>query len=60
MYKYSLTFKDEMALTTEDYFSLPDEVKHLKISDGNPIKSSEIEELQEYFSTEEQETIRKE
>lgn len=60
MYKFSLTFKDEMILSTEDYFSLPDEVKHLKISAGNPIKSSEIEELKEYFSADEQEAIRKE
>ena len=60
MYKFSLTFKDELHLTTEDYFSLPSETKHKNLTDATAIKSSEIEELKEYFSVEEQEAIRKE
>ena len=60
MYKFSLTYKDELALQTDDYFSLPSEVKHLKIQEGTAVKSSEINQLSEYFSAEEQEAIRKE
>ena len=60
MYKFSLTYKDELYLTTEDYFSLPSESKHKKLNDATPIKSSEIQDLKEYFSAEEQEAIRKE
>ena len=60
MYKFSLTFKDEMYLSTEDYFSLPHEAKHKKLADATVIKSSEIDELKDYFSAEEQEAIRQE
>lgn len=60
MYKFSLTFKDELYLSTEDYFSLPAEVKQKKLADATQIKSSEIDELKDYFSAEEQEAIRKE
>ena len=53
MYKFSLTYKDELSLATEDYFSLPKEDVHLKIGGGTDVKFSEIAELKEYFSAEE-------
>ena len=60
MYKFSLVFKDELKLNTSEPFALPQVTQHLKISEGKKIKSSEINELAEYFSTEEQEAMRKE
>ena len=59
MYQFILTVKDELRLEIDDFYAqrAPPLVK---ISEGQPIKFQEIDELTQYFSTEEQEALRKE
>ena len=59
MYKFALTVKDEMIFKTAEVFSHTQNAD-APVADVKEVKASEIEELQEYFSMEEAEAIKKE
>ena len=64
MYKYSLVYKDELKLSTTQTFSFYNPGKKLlgplKSENTMPARFSEIKDLQDYFSEEEQLAIQKE
>lgn len=53
MYKFSLTVKDEMQLKQDVFFTHNDS-QMTGLGDGKETKYNEINELNEYFSVEEQ------
>ena len=61
MYKYSLVYKDELALRTAQTFSFKEPKKPEAIQGSNTQKAlfEEVKELRDYFSEEEQLAIKK-
>ena len=59
MYKFSLTVKDEMQLKQDVFFTHNDS-QMTGLADGKETKYNEINELNEYFSVEEQQKIKEE
>ena len=56
MYKYALTIKDQLHLTTGQLMEVPQPV-FADLGDANAVEVSQLGELQEYMSTQEQEAI---
>ena len=61
MYKYSLVYKDELALSTTQTFSFAEPKKPEAIYGSNTQKAlfEEVKELRDYFSEDEQLAIKK-